>query len=42
MHCLPRSAARIGGGLGMLNGKLDVALIENFVRHGAVDDRVGQ
>lgn len=40
---LPAAAiGRIGGGRKKPNGTLDVALIQSLVRHGVVDDRVGQ
>lgn len=40
---LPAAAiGRIGGGRRKPNGRLDVALIQSLVRHGAVDERVGQ
>ncbi len=40
---LPAKAiGRIGGGRNKPNGKLDVALIQSLVRHGVVDDRVGE
>ena len=39
---VPASAiGRIGGGRKKPNGTLDVALIQSLVRHGVVDDRVG-